>query len=163
LKAFQEKLGIPIVTHARWIDDDSPYRGEYRMSNNVVIDSRYWDKVMNYLRDAGVATYEQDWLSGLAQTNFDLLDPATFLDDMAQAAAREGLTLQYCMPEARHYLQASKYSNVTTIRTSPDRFSRQWWDRFLYGSRLASALGVWPWSDVFMSSELDNLLLATLS
>ena len=29
--------------------------------------------------------------------------------------------------------------------------------------RLASALGEWPWTDVFMSSETSNLLLATLS
>jgi hypothetical protein len=28
---------------------------------------------------------------------------------------------------------------------------------------LASALGIWPWTDVFMSTEADNLLLATLS
>jgi hypothetical protein len=67
------------------------------------------------------------------------------------------------MPTTRHYLQSSKYSNLTTIRTSPDRFNPQWWDRFLYGSRLAGALGLWPWCDVFMSSETGNLLLATLS
>ena len=29
--------------------------------------------------------------------------------------------------------------------------------------RLASALGEWPWTDVFMSSETSNLLLSTLS
>ncbi len=82
---------------------------------------------------------------------------------MARAAAQKSMTLQYCMPQARHYLQTSKYNNVTTIPTSPDRFGRSRWDRFLYGSRLAGALGVWPWSDVFMSPELDNLLLATPS
>lgn len=34
---------------------------------------------------------------------------------------------------------------------------------FLYTSRLARSMGVWPWSDVFMSGETNNLLLATLS
>src|SRR5262249_61837380 len=29
--------------------------------------------------------------------------------------------------------------------------------------RLASALGEWPWTDVFTSSETSNLLLSTLS
>ena len=29
--------------------------------------------------------------------------------------------------------------------------------------RLASALGEWSWTDVFMSSETSNLLLSTLS
>jgi len=46
---------------------------------------------------------------------------------------------------------------------SDDRFSRERWDSFLYTSRLAAALGVWPWADVFMSTERDNLLIATLS
>jgi hypothetical protein len=163
LGAFQQELGIPLMTHARWIDPSSPYRREYRMSNNVVIDPLYWGSTMDYLSDAGVTTYEQDWLSNYAQTDFNLSDPGAFMDDMAQAAAQRGMTLQYCLPGARHYLQSSKYNNVTTIRTSPDHFSRERWDRFLYGSRLASALGVWPWSDVFLSSEPDNLLLATLS
>jgi hypothetical protein len=52
---------------------------------------------------------------------------------------------------------------VTTIRASHDRFGRDKWDHFLYGSRLAGSLGVRPWSDVFMSNELGNLLLSTLS
>ena len=163
LKAFQQQLGIPLVTHARWIDPSSPYRHEYRMSSDVVIDPRYWDKVMSDLHNAGVATYEQDWLSGKAQTDFNLADGDAFLSGMAEAAARNGLTLEYCMPTARHYMQGSKYSNLTTVRTSPDHFDRDRWGRFLYGSRLATALGIWPWSDVFRSRELDNLLLATLS
>ena len=163
LKAFQGQLRIPVVTHARWIDASSPYRRDYTVSGNVAIDSRYWDTVMSYLQDAGVTTYEQDWLSAFAHTNFNLSDPNAFLDDMAQAASRYGLTMQYCMPRARDYLQSSRYNNLTTMRTSGDRFDRSHWDQFLYGSRLASALGVWPWADVFMSSELNNLLLATLS
>jgi hypothetical protein len=163
LKAFQARLGIPLVTHARWIDPSSPYRFEYQMSKNVAIDPRYWDSIMSYLHDSGVATYEQDWLSAYAQSNYNLIDPAAFLDNMARAAVHKGLSLQYCMPTARHYLQSSKYSNLTTIRASQDRFGPNRWDRFLYGSRLAGALGLWPWCDVFMSSETGNLLLATLS
>jgi hypothetical protein len=49
------------------------------------------------------------------------------------------------------------------MRVSDDRFDRNRWDTFLYTSRLAGALGVWPWADVFMSTERNNLLLATLS
>ena len=73
------------------------------------------------------------------------------------------MTLQYCMPLPRHVLQTVEYSNLTTMRVSDDRFDRDRWDTFLYTSRLASALGVWPWSDVFMSTERNNLLLADLS
>jgi hypothetical protein len=163
LKAFQAQLGLPLVTHSRWIDPSSPYRKQYKFSGDVSIDRRYWDTIMTSLREAGVITYEQDWLSYRASTEFNLNDPDAFLGNMARAASHNGLTIQYCLPVARHFLQASKYSNVTTIRTSPDRFVRDRWDRFLYGSRLAGALGVWPWADVFRSSEDGNLLLATLS
>ena len=44
-----------------------------------------------------------------------------------------------------------------------DRFDRTKWDSFLFDSRLVSAVGELPWTDVFMSSETNNLLLSTLS
>jgi hypothetical protein len=163
LKGFQQQLGLPLVTHSRWIDRNSPYRSQYRMSGNVILDPRFWEAVARYLHDASVVTYEQDWLDERAQPAFNWHDPAAFMDEMAQELKKQSLTIQYCMPLPRHYLQSTKYQNVTTIRTSGDRFGRDKWDEFLYDSRLASALGLWPWSDVFMSSELDNLLLSTLS
>jgi hypothetical protein len=67
------------------------------------------------------------------------------------------------MPLPRHVLQSVEYANVTSMRVSDDRFDRDHWDAFLYTSRLASAVGAWPWADVFMSTERDNLVLATLS
>src|SRR5581483_8596508 len=145
------------------IDADSPYRARYKMSGNVSVDPRYWQTIMEYLRQNGAVSYEQDWLSAPAQTAFDLTDPNAFLNEMASSAGANGLTLQYCMPDPRDYLQSTLYYNVLTIRVSDDRFDRAHWDEFLYDSRLASALGLWPWSDVFMSTETDNLLLSTLS
>src|SRR5882672_2360377 len=67
------------------------------------------------------------------------------------------------MPLPKHYLQSTKYQNLVTTRVSNDRFDRNRWRVFFYGSRLAAAVGSWPWSDVFRSSERDNLLLSTLS
>ena len=163
LKSFQEQLGLPLVTHARWIDSKSPYRTRYKMSGNVIVDPAYWSSVASYLHDADVVTYEQDWLDERAWTAFNLHDPAGFMDEMAHALDQQKITIQYCMPLPRHYLQSTEYGNVTTMRTSHDRFGRNRWDVFLYGARLASALGLRPWADVFMSDELDNLLLATLS
>ena len=60
-------------------------------------------------------------------------------------------------------MASTQYSNVHTIRTSLDRFDREKWDSFLYDSRLATAVGLWPWTDVFFSNELPNLILSTLS
>jgi hypothetical protein len=163
LGAFQQSLGLPIVTHARWISTASPYRAQYEMSGNVVLDSVFWKSTAEYLADAGVVTYEQDWLDHNAQTELNLTDPQTFLENMSGAMLRKEITIQYCMPLPSHYMASTQYSNVQTIRTSVDRFDREKWDSFLYDSRLASAVGLWPWTDVFFSNEIPNLILSTLS
>lgn len=107
--------------------------------------------------------YEQDWLSGPAVSERDLSSGEGFMNAMSEAARNQGVALLYCMPLPRHFLQGTRYSNLLTIRTSGDRFDRTQWKDFLFNGRLASALGEWPWTDVFMSSETPNLLLSTLS
>jgi hypothetical protein len=163
LAGIAQRLALPLVTHSRWIDPSSPYRQQFTVSGNVVIDSTYWSGVAANLRNSGVVMYEQDWLSAQAQTAFNLNDPDAFLDHMSDATAQQGIGMQYCMPLARHFLQGTKYSNLTNMRVSQDRFNPPRWTDFLYGSRLAGALGVWPFADVLMSNETGNLLLSTLS
>jgi hypothetical protein len=163
LASFHDRMGLPLVTHARWIDAKSPYRAKYAISNNVATDPRYWKDVAAYLKQSGVATYEQDWLDSRATAAFTLADQEAFMDNMASALAANGITMQYCMPTPRHVLQGSKYSNLTSMRMSDDRFQRKFWPQVLYASRLASAVGIWPWVDVFSSNEAENLMMATLS
>ncbi len=163
LAGFQSSIKTPLVTHSRWIDVASPYRSQFAMSGNVVVDPTYWDGVAAYLKSSGVTTYEQDWLGSEAQTDFNLSDPETFLTGMSAAMAKHGITVQYCMANPSHFLQSTNYSNVTTIRASQDRFRPEIWTNFFYSSRFASAIGVWPFTDVFMSTELNNLIAATLS
>jgi len=159
-------LPVPGILRDR-IDADSPYRRQYNVSGVAPIDIAYWNDRMRYLSQNGVKTYEQDWEDeiynnspGLSHT---LDQGAAFLDNMAHAAASNGVTIQYCMPLPQYYLQGAKYSNLTTVRVSNDRFERSKWDWALYGSMMTSALSEWPWTDVFMSTETDNLLLATLA
>jgi hypothetical protein len=163
LATFQSSLGVPLATHSRWIDAASPYRGQYTISGNVATDPRYWEDIASYLKASGVVTYEQDWLDANAQTNFNLTDPTAFLDNMAASMAARGITLQYCMGTPKHFLQSTNYGNLTTIRVSQDAFGPTRWTQFLYSSQLAAALGIWPFSDVLMSSDRDSLILATLS
>ena len=163
LSAFQQQLGLPLITHSRWIDTSSPYRSQYKMSGNVSIDPAFWNTIASYLQNGSAIMYEQDWLDSHAVTATNLTDPNLFLGDMARSMAANGLTVQYCSGAPRHFLQSSMYNNLTNIRVSHDRFDSTRWDSFLYASQLASVLGVWPWSDVFMSTETDNLLLSTLS
>jgi hypothetical protein len=163
LAAFQKQLGLPLIVHNRWIDDNSPYRKRHAISGNVSIDPKLWAQWMRYIRAAGARTYEQDWLSGPAIPERDLASGELFMDLMSDAARKEGIALQYCMPLPRHFLQGTRYANLLTIRVSGDRFDKEQWKPFLFNGRLASALGEWPWSDVFKSWETSNLLLSTLS
>jgi hypothetical protein len=82
---------------------------------------------------------------------------------MGNSAAAQGVTLQYCMALPWNNLQSTLYQNAQTTRVSLDRFDRSKWDTFLFGSRFASAVGMWPWTDVFNSTETQTLLLSTLS
>ena len=127
------------------------------ISGNVATDPKYWEDTAAYLSASGVSTYEQDWLGANAQSAFNLTDPAAFLDNMAASMQKHGITMQYCMATPRHFLQSTKYGNLTTIRTSQDGFGPARWTEFLYSSRFASAVGIWPFSDVFMSKDLNNL------
>lgn len=85
------------------------------------------------------------------------------MDNMARALSANGITMQYCMPTPRHVLQGSKYSNLTSIRVSTDRFDKSSWSQAIFASRLAWSVGIWPWVDVFSSDEVPNLTIATLS
>ncbi len=163
LATFQAGLKTPLITHARWIDAASPYRSQYAMSNNVAIDPQYWEDIGTYLKGSGVTVYEQDWLGDNAQANLNLTDSNAFLGNMAASMASRGIDIQYCMAEPKHFLQSTNYSNVTTIRTSQDRFGSDRWTPFFYSSRFASAIGVWPFADTFMSSETGNMIASVLS
>jgi len=163
LKGFQKEMGLPFVVHARWVAPVSPYRNEFKMSRNVVLSPKFWNDTAKYLKDGGVTVYEQDWLDVNARPAINLTDPQEFLGNMAKAMAREGIAIQYCMPLPGYYMASTRYQNVETIRVSDDGFTRKRWDYFLYDSALAHAVGLWPWSDVFMSGQEPELILDTLS
>ncbi len=167
LAAFQRSVGLPLITHNRWMDPESPYHVRYRISGLAAVDPRWWGDVMTYLNRSGVEIYEQDWLDHIYHLSPDLSSTVgaadAFTDGMARAAGRRGMTVQYSMGLPRYFLQSTRYDNVTTVRVSPDRFLRHRWDAFLYTSRLARSVGLWPWADVFRSTETENLMLAVLS
>ncbi|HLX44240.1 MAG TPA: hypothetical protein VKR43_12435 [Bryobacteraceae bacterium] len=164
LAGLQKLLGgVPLIVHARWIHPQSPLVQQYIMSGNVSTDPQYWSDLATYLKASGVMTYEQDWMASLAAPLMNLTDPEAYLDNMATAMASAGITMQYCGQSVAHFLQGSKYSNLTTARVSQDGFNRSRWDPFLYNSRLASALGIFPFADNVYSSDIKSLLLETHS
>ena len=162
LAAFQRTLGVPLITHTRWIDPSSPLRDKYTISGFVATDPQYWTDYATYLADSGVQVLEQDWLCGPAVTNFNLTDPYLFLDNRASAMQAAGLSIVYCMPLWAHIMQSTKYDNVVAVRSSNDNFMRARWDELLFNARIASAVGLWPFADAFKSANQKDVLVATL-
>ena len=162
LAAFQHALGLPLITHTRWIDASSPLRNQYTVSGFVATDPQYWKDFATYLAASGVQVLEQDWLCGPAVTNFNLSDPYLFLDNMASAMQAAGLSIVYCMPLWTHILQSTKYDNVIAVRSSNDNFQRARWDELLFNARISTAVGLWPFADAFKSPNQKDVLVATL-
>ena len=162
LAAFQQSLGVPLITHTRWIDPSSPLRNKYTISGFVATDPQYWKDFAAYLSSSGVQVLEQDWLCGPAVTDFNLTDPYAFLDNMASSMQAAGLSIVYCMPLWTHIMQSTKYDNVIAVRSSNDNFMRARWDELLFNARIASAVGLWPFADAFKSVNQRDVLVATL-
>ena len=167
LQAFSKSAGMPFAVHSRWIDTQSPLRSKYKVSGVAPVDPKYWSETAAYLRESGVTCFEQDWLDRIYNNSPEFFTKVgkaeLFMDGMAHSMKKEGLTLQYCMALPRNMMQGVKYSNLTTIRTSQDRFEPRKWAAFLFTTPLAEGVGALPWADVFKSSEMGNMTLAALS
>lgn len=167
LSGFHQKLGLPMVTHNRWIDPKSPYHQQYKISGYAATDPKFWADIMTYLHQAGVICYEQDWLNYIYEKSPGMVNDIhvgnAFTDGMAHAAQAHGLDVQYCMAMPRYFLQGVKYNNLTTIRTSDDRFEPVKWMPFIFTSQLGYEMGIWPWCDVFKSGETGNMIISVLS
>jgi hypothetical protein len=85
---------------------------------------------------------------------------------MGNAAEERGMSIQYCMPLPRYFLQSTEISSVTQIRVSDDyavyfrgeESIPQWRiDQWKIGKRsmLAWAVGLWPFKDVFWTTSLQ--------
>ncbi len=168
LEAFDKSVGgLPLVVHSRWISQQSPYRDNYQISGIAPVGAKWWNDTAQYLHANGVITYEQDWQSRITEQTPAFLSTVNTGDDfynhMAGSSLAHHLTMQYCMALPSDFLEGSRYGNLTSIRTSDDRFSRPRWRDFLYTSQLGYAIGSWPWTDVYFSHETGNMIIGTLS
>ena len=93
-------------TH-RW-SADNVYRSAYKFAVEpplaLPLEQRFWDDLLRNASDWGMVVYEQDWLYteflGLNATQ-TATGAKKWLTQMANAAARVGVTVQYCMEMAR--------------------------------------------------------------
>ena len=87
LAHFQQTISLPLITHNRWIDPSSPYYERFKISGLAAVDPKFWDQIAAYLKESGVVTYEQDWLSSIFEHSPELSSTPdlgnAFLDNMA--------------------------------------------------------------------------------
>jgi len=167
LSGLQQVLDLPLIVEGKGVDPKSPLAQTYHIAGTAPIDQGYWETMARLLFDCGVVCYEQDYLSEIYKDSpglpANLENANLFTSGMTSAMSRYGITMQYSMALPRFFLEATRFSNITTARTSADRFERSGWDDFIYASLLARACGMWPSADVCRSTEPDNLLVETLS
>lgn len=151
LKAFRQELGIPLAVYGTIAPR---------------VDWSQWQRIAAYSRSRGAVLFEHDFLRLIyKQAQFDrhLNRGSQFFGGMAKAMSKYGLSIMYCMPAPCEIMQAAKYPNVTTCRVSNDFFVQPRWREFVFTSRLAGALGIWPWTDACLSTSRYGILLQTLS
>ncbi|XP_067662761.1 uncharacterized protein [Haliotis asinina] len=184
------KTGLPISAHNRYWASDTTYArqngGKYYflIENNKALpnDQTFWDDLISNGRKWGLLTYEQDWLNvefaGVPSLTYDAYLGETWLNQMGRGAAKNGVTIQYCMANSRHLLQGISIPAVTQARASNDYHpgTQQW--RIGVTSVFAWAIGITPFKDNFWTTTVQpgspykgatepytelNALVATLS
>lgn len=126
--------------------------------HSLPLEQAFWDELLGRKARWGLRVYEQDWLKHQMDEKTPALMQSVHLADMwltqmARAAEKNGLTIQYCMAYMRFLLQAVLYPSVTQTRASGDYLddSEQW--RIGAGSPLLWALGLSPSKDGLWSTS----------
>ncbi|KAK7089407.1 hypothetical protein V1264_024716 [Littorina saxatilis] len=162
------KIGhLPATAHNRYWSSDTTYAKENGGKYNFVVgpmvsvpdDQSFWDDLFRNSSSWGLYTYEQDWLnkefSGSEALLSDVDLGARWLNQMADGARKNNMSVQYCMANSRHIMQALENSVVTQARASDDYSpgSAQW--KIGISSIFAYAMGIAPFKDDFWSTTVQ--------
>lgn len=169
LGAFTRALDKPVVFHSRHLDASSPYFGADRLGGWIDEDTgqahgatpELFEIWMEQAASWGACTYEQDWLVEAFLTVRQLRERVGRADawqkSIDRAAARRGLTLQWCMATPADFLASVHLRRLSSIRTNMDfdyvvdRPAN--WGWFLHVNALARAMGLNTSKDVFLASR----------
>lgn len=164
--ALRSALGDPpLATHCRHFASASPYfelHDAWRDGDRAhPKDAALYEELLHQASLWGVATFEHDWLVecflGVRGLREAPGRARAWQEGLDAAAARNGMTLQWCMASPADFLQTVTLRQVTSIRTSGDYKyfvgNGALWAWFLYNNALARALGLVPFKDVFLTRE----------
>lgn len=178
LKAFQQRLGLPLVTHNRWFALNNAYRDRYDFvegrSMSFPTSGDLFDQFLEDARSWGAITYEQDWLItqywGVPWLREAPGRAAGWMGWIDKAASARGLSVQICMPGPGHLLDALDRPATVTVRTSADHmtpFAKEaFWPAFHIVNLVADAVGLLPFKDNFLTREFraeGEALISALS
>ncbi|KAK2183903.1 hypothetical protein NP493_292g00003 [Ridgeia piscesae] len=166
LRSLWEKTGWPVSAHNRWWSDKVVYAKqnggkfnfiiEEKSRKAVPVDQTFWDYLMKTSKEWGLITYEQDWLNVefdyITAMYSDVTLGRTWLTQMGAAAAKHGITIQYCMAPSRAALQSLEIPVVTQARATGDYQPGN--DNWKIGvsSLFVDAIGVAPFKDNFWTT-----------
>ncbi len=170
-KSIVEKLsdefgGLPFTAHNRWYSDKSPYVEKYNFHVEGTgampkDDPKFWDEIMENCDKYNISTYEQDWLkTHMSRFSFlrsELGAAHIWLKNMAEAADKRDIGVQYCMANPGIIMESTNFRPVITARASGD-YNARWPKRydtpyFLQSSMLMYSVGLWPFKDTFQSTS----------
>lgn len=175
LEALYQATGWFVQAHNRYWSMDNVYAkqngGKYnwvmdpRHNGSAPYDQAFWDDLFSVAKSSwGLRVYEQDWLYNefyiyVSQMLENVDMGRTWLLQMGQGAAKNDLTIQYCMPHIRHLLASLEVSAVTQARASDDYVVSPYEgvDNWRIGgqSLLIDALGLAPSKDGFWTTSIQ--------
>ncbi|XP_046547876.1 uncharacterized protein LOC124257776 [Haliotis rubra] len=155
------KTQYPVVAHSMYWSSNTTYAtangGKYEFvidgPKALPLEERFWTDLLADARKWGLFVYEQDYLGtefeGINKLLTDIDLGRQWLTQMGNGAAKNGLTIQYCMSFPRHMLQSLEIPVVTQSRVSHD--NRPNTDNWKIGvsSIFALSLGIAPYKDNF--------------
>jgi hypothetical protein len=163
---FSDELGRPpLVLHARHISPASPYLAEGEWWTDALaahpVNPEFFERWFADAARWGACCIEQDWMlmywfgvRALRAAPGRAMHWQTTLDRLA---GEHGLGLVWCMATPADMIAAASLTNIVAVRTSDDyRFAADpalLWTWYLTVNRLAGALGLPAFKDVFFSQR----------
>ncbi|XP_071096653.1 uncharacterized protein [Haliotis cracherodii] len=167
LQWLYNKTELPVIAHSMFWSSNTTYAkangGQYDFliegPKSLPLEERFWNDLLADARKWGLMVYEQDFLNIEFERVHKLwsdIDLARqWLHQMGNGAAKNGLTVQYCMALPRNVMQSLEIPVVTQARASDDYIPGTVNWKVGITSLFAWALGVAPFKDNFWTTSVQ--------